>query len=76
MPTVARLAHCTISLYAGDHLPPHCHVRLHDGREVLVELATLTVLRGAVPLRELRAALAWARSNHTALKAKWQELNP
>ncbi len=41
MPTLARLAQSTITMYAGDHLPPHFHVRMNDGREALVELATL-----------------------------------
>jgi len=76
MPTIARLSHCVIFLYAGDHLPPHFHVRMHDGREALVGINDLTVLRGAVPLRELRGALSWAQANHAMLNAKWKELNP
>lgn len=47
MPTIQRLPNCTITLYAGDHLPPHFHVRLQDGREALVEIANLVVLSGA-----------------------------
>lgn len=76
MPTLARLAQSTITMYAGDHLPPHFHVRMNDGREVLVEIATLDVLRGSVSKRELAEALTWALLQQSALLEKWKELNP
>jgi len=63
-------------MYAGDHLPPHVHVRMRDGREVLVELHGLTVLRGTVPMRALHEALAWVRANHVLLTTQWRTLNP
>ncbi|MFC0710336.1 DUF4160 domain-containing protein [Azorhizophilus paspali] len=76
MPTIKRLPTCTITLYAGDYLPPHFHVRMQDGRETLVEIATLSVLSGRIARRELAAALAWATENQALLSAKWEELNP
>lgn len=76
MPTLARLTRSTITMYAGDHLPPHFHVRMNDGREVLVEIATLDVLRGSVSKRELAEALTWALLQQSALLEKWKELNP
>lgn len=76
MPTLTVLATCTVHMYAGDHLPPHFHVRMGDGREALVEISTLDVLRGSVSRRELRPALEWADANRAALSAKWKELNP
>ncbi|OLU22538.1 hypothetical protein BVH03_25015 [Pseudomonas sp. PA15(2017)] len=65
-----------MTLYAGDHLPPHFHVRLQDGREALVEINGLAVLSGRIARRELAAALQWAAENHALLSAKWEELNP
>jgi hypothetical protein len=76
MPTVARLANCTLNMYAGDHLPPHFHVRLGDGREALVEIGSLGVLRGSITKRELATVMAWAAANRAVLVAKWKELNP
>lgn len=76
MPTLARLPDCTITMYAADHLPPHFHVRFSDGREALIEVASMAVLSGRVTKRELAAALAWAASNQALLHAKWKELNP
>ena len=76
MPTIKRLPTCTITLYAGDHLPPHFHVRLQDGREALIEIASLSVLSGRVARRELGAALEWAADNQALLSDKWEALNP
>ena len=77
MPTLVRLPDCTLSMYAADHLPPHFHVRLHDGREALVQILCLVVLRSNKCSRsELAAALAWAGANQALLNARWKELNP
>ena len=76
MPTLARLADCTIAMYAADHLPPHFHVRYKDGREALVEIASLAVLRGQFTARELAVAMTWAMTHGSALRIKWKELNP
>jgi len=40
-------------MYAGDHLPPHFHIRLQDGREALVEIASLSMLYGRIARRQL-----------------------
>lgn len=63
-------------MYAGDHLPPHFHVRMNNGREALVEIGALAVLRGNMAQRELAEAMAWATANRAALAAMWKELNP
>lgn len=76
MPTLARLSNCSITMYAADHLPSHFHVRSSDGREALVEIATLTLLSSRLARRELTEALAWAEANMALLSAKWKELNP
>jgi hypothetical protein len=52
------------------------HVRLQDGREALIEIASLSVLSGRIARRELVAALDWAVENQALLSAKWEELNP
>jgi len=35
VPTLKRLSRSKICLYAGDHLPPHFHIRANDAREAL-----------------------------------------
>lgn len=76
MPTLARLSGCTLTMYAGDHLPPHFHVRMADGREALIELGTLAILRGSLRPRERADVMAWASSNTLLLATRWKALNP
>jgi len=76
MPTLARLAKSKITMYAGDHNPPHFHVLANDGSEAWIELATLQLIWGSVRPAALREALAWAREHAALLAAKWKELNP
>jgi hypothetical protein len=76
MPTLVRLPNCTVTMYPADHQPPHFHVRMRDGREALIVIATLAPLASSLKLRELVEALVWAERNTEILIAKWQELNP
>lgn len=76
MPTLARLSKCKVTMYAGDHNPPHFHVIANDGAEAWVEIASLSVIYGGVPTAAKREALAWAGANRPLLAAKWKELNP
>lgn len=76
MPTIIRLPKSKITMYAGDHNPPHFHVLANDGAEAWVELKTMTVIWGAVNRPALNEALAWAGNNAAQLAAKWKELNP
>lgn len=79
MPTMHREANWKVTVYAADHLPPHCHVLLSDGREALVDLATfklITVGDKAVRQREIAEALSWIRANTTHLIRTFRELNP
>ena len=76
MPTVIRLQKSKITMYAGDHNPPHFHVLASDGAEAWVSLASLEVIWGAVNRGALKEALAWAGQHTPLLAAKWKELNP
>jgi len=65
-----------VTMYPADHQPPHFHVRMRDGREALIVIATLAPLTSSLKPRELADALAWAEGNRELLNAKWRELNP
>jgi hypothetical protein len=64
-----------IRVYANDHLPAHFHVVTPDA-EALIEIATLAILRGSLPSRVEREALAWAVANKAAIAAEWNRINP
>ena len=76
MPTLKRFGSCRVAMYPREHLPPHFHVVMNDGRQCLIVIESMTVLVGAVPTRELREAIAWARANTAALMATWRDSNP
>jgi hypothetical protein len=41
MATLIRLLRSKLTMYAGDHNPPHFHVLANDGSEALIDLASL-----------------------------------
>lgn len=75
MPTLQRFAASRILMYANDHLLPHVHVKLADGRECTVSLDELT-LTGRIKAREIRVELEWIEAQRTFLHAEWRKLNP
>jgi hypothetical protein len=76
MATLIRLQKSRLTMYAGDHNPPHFHVLASDGCEALIDLASLRVIDGTVRPAVLKEALAWASLNVALLATKWKELNP
>ena len=75
MPIIHRFSDCAILVYPREHNPPHFHVRMNDGREALVEIATLELLSSAISRRELVEALSWAEGNRSLLSQKFKEYN-
>jgi hypothetical protein len=62
-------------MYAGDHLPPHIHVKLSDGRECIVDIESLKI-QGRIAAREIREELIWIESNRAFLHGEWLRYNP
>lgn len=75
MPTLHRIGACRIEMYTRDHPPPHFHVTRPEGRAAIA-IETLEVLRGDLPVRLLREALAWAQDNRELLRREWESLRP
>jgi hypothetical protein len=75
VPALARFDNCSIHMYAADHPPPHFHIRMKDGREVLVRIGAIAPLLGVVASHDLAEPLDWACQNVAFLKSKWRELN-
>jgi Domain of unknown function (DUF4160) len=57
-----------------DHVPPHFNLR-GPGWSANVAIATLTVIRGWAPRKELEEAVQWASQNIEFLYAEWERLN-
>jgi hypothetical protein len=75
VPTLFSTGSWKITMYAGDHNPPHFHIVTRDRMEAQVALATLIVLRGGVRANVLKAALAWAAKNRALLERAWAEMH-
>lgn len=76
MPLLAKLRNCGIYVYAGDHNPPHFHLRGPDSR-ALVDIAALEVMAGKASRQDLQEALEWASvpENLKSLVTEWRRLN-
>lgn len=73
MPIIKRFACCVLRINFNDHAPPHFHVLMNDGREVLVRIDSRQIMRGNVPRRELSEVLDWAADNQASLMAMFEE---
>jgi Domain of unknown function (DUF4160) len=76
MPVLIRFFNCAIFINPREHNPPHFHIRMNDGREVLVEIETLAIHSAEVSRRAIREALDWAAANRDFLIEKFKEYNP
>jgi len=76
MPTIARFAACTVSIYPADHNPPHVHIRGPDF-EALVEIGGKGRIIGRTgKVRTITEAMDWIKANAEMLLERWKELNP
>lgn len=70
MPVVSEFFGILILIYYSDHPPPHFHARYGDD-EALIEISSLRVLRGRLPLRALALVIEWAQIHHGRLIEGW-----
>lgn len=64
-----------IYLYDNDHNPPHFHAYYGD-EAVLIEIDTLTELRGWLPPAQLKKVKNWAKDKKVELRAEFERINP
>jgi len=63
-----------IRVYANDHLPPHFHAIAPDF-EALIEIETLTVMRGSLSRQAGKSVMTWANANRRSIVAEWNRIN-
>lgn len=79
MPTIHRIGATTIRVNTPDHLPPHVHVVLADGRDCFVHIDTLQVIRSPkakIKDADIADALAWIAANRATCHRVFKECNP
>lgn len=66
MPEICRFYGILVRMYFADHPSAHLHV-LYGGREAILRLSDLVVVRGELPPRALALTREWAVANHEVL---------
>jgi hypothetical protein len=70
MPTALRVDGFSFSFYAGDHEPPHVHVR-YGGAAAVIEIGTGRVRSTNMRDPDLARASALVRKHAETLSAAW-----
>ena len=73
MPELSRFFGIVITMYARDHQPAHFHARYGE-YEVLIEIETSRILRGALPRRAQDMIEEWCDLYRPELRAAWNAL--
>src|ERR1017187_10085732 len=71
MPEVTRFFRIVVRMYFRDHTPAHFHAEYGE-YEALVEIDTLSILRGELPRRAMALVLEWAALHRQELRADWE----
>lgn len=72
MPEVSSFYGIIISMYPGDHNPPHFHVRYNEFRAI-IEIEDKKVI-GEMPNRALKIVFEWLDIHKEELIDNWNEL--
>lgn len=70
MPTISIFYGIMIQMFWNDHAPPHFHA-LYGEFEVIIDIRTLEVIKGAMPRRALSLILEWASLHREELIEDW-----
>ena len=68
MPVVATVSGVRIMFYANEHPPPHFHVSYAE-HQAVIDIGSLTMTEGSLPVAKRRKVLAWAASRQHVLNA-------
>ncbi len=73
MPTFFIIDGIKVDLYYNDHVPPHFHAKYAE-YEDLINIKTLTKLKGNLPARQHKKIVKWARQHQDILMEIWDSL--
>ncbi len=71
MPEICRFYGIIIAMFFYDHNPPHFHVRYGDDNAV-IDINSLRVLDGNIPVRALNMVIEWAAIHKEELLKDWE----
>jgi len=70
MPTISQFFGIVIQMFWREHAPPHFHA-LYAEHEALIDIRTLEVIGGSLPVRALSLTLEWANEHRAELMEDW-----
>lgn len=73
MPEICRFLDIVIYMYFNDHPPPHFHIKYNEFRAQMA-IATLEIIEGELPPRQLRLVKEWAGQYQEELLKNWLSL--
>ena len=71
MPEISRFYGIIIRMYGGDHPPAHLHA-IYGEHEALIDIGSVEVIRGRLPLRARRLVYEWVRLHQDELHDAWE----
>jgi hypothetical protein len=71
MPTISMFYGIIIQMFWDEHAPPHFHA-VYGEFECLVDIRTLTVIKGNLPRRAMTLVSEWASQHREALMEDWE----
>ena len=71
MPEIYMFAGIRITMYYSAHNPPHYHAE-YVGHKALVDIQNGYIIKGALPLRQLKFVLAWGEMHRDELMQNWE----
>jgi len=73
VPRISEFYGIVITMYPGDHPPPHFHAR-YGGVNAKISIATGEVVVGLLPKRIPRLVREWAIEHRLELEANWDRV--
>jgi Domain of unknown function (DUF4160) len=73
MPRVSSFYGVVITMYFGDHAPPHFHAR-HGDDEAKITIEDGSLLAGSLSNRTLRLVREWLGQHRLEMEANWRRV--
>lgn len=71
MPQISEFFGIQIYMYWHDHYPPHFHAK-YASFEAIVAIQEGIILKGMLPMRQLKLVLAWCELHKEKLLQNWE----
>ena len=73
MPVISYFFGIKIMMYFDEHRPPHFHAE-YNGNRAEISIKDARVIKGALPMKQLKMVLGWTVIHESELLENWQEI--